>query len=92
MYKYKIGDHVETKKCGYKGRVIETHFSCPQPPEWITHQKIPLTVRQLNENWYSILCHPSGTVVVYESDMKKIKPFRFVNPFADKYFKKNTRE
>ena len=88
MNKYNIGDYVITKKHGNKGRISDIHARCPQPPYWIEGQTVPVTEQELQGLWYSVLCHPSGSVCVSESDIEKIDPFPFENPWNEETFGK----
>ena len=86
MNKYNIGDYVETKKYNNKGRISEIHGCCPESQSWILGQEIPITEEELDEIWYSILCEPSGSVCVPESDVQQCRSFPFTNIWKDKYF------
>lgn len=87
MNKYQIGDYVVTKKHGHKGRIAEIHGKCPESQVWVMTQDIPVTQEELEGIWYSVLCEPSGSVCVSESDITKIDPFPFTNMWKDEYFK-----
>lgn len=83
-----IGDYIVTSKYGYTGRVYNKHYGCPEDKNWIKSQSIPITENELDEIWYSILVHPKGAVVVPESDITKIRKFKFENPWNDFLFEK----
>ena len=83
----KLGSYVRTRKYGYTGRVTQVHLSgCPQGPAWQMGQSIPLTPEEIEGVWFSVLVQPAGAVVVSASDVEKVEPFEFTNPWADEYF------
>jgi hypothetical protein len=84
----KLGTFVQTHKHGHVGRVYDIHLEgCPQGAAWQMGQDIPLVEGEANDVWYSVLCEPSGAVVVSARDIERIEPLaEFHNPWNDEYF------
>lgn len=84
-------DYVRTTKYGYEGRVTAIHHECPEGAAWRMGQEIPITPKELNERWVSVLqnngSNRAGAVVVPESDCTVVEPFEFGNLWADYYFR-----
>ena len=90
MAKMLLGDYVETGTHGHKGRVKEIHHTFSETGEsnaWFDKQIPGYPISTKSGKWYSILCHPRGSVLVPESDVNKIEKFDFENPWADDYFR-----
>ena len=85
-----LGDYVETSPHGQRGRVIGINHTFSETNEsdaWFERQEPAYDKSSKNEKWYSILCHPRGSVMVARSRVKKIDKFDFENPWAKDYFR-----
>jgi len=85
-----LGDYVETSPHGHRGRVKAIHHTFSETSEsdrWFEMQQPTYDKLSKNEKWYSILCHPRGSVMVARSRVKKIDKFDFENPWAKDYFR-----
>lgn len=86
----RLGDYVETTPHGHRGRVKAINHTFSETSEsdaWFERQEPAYPKSARAEKWYSILCHPSGSVMVAESRVNKIEKFDFENPWADDYFR-----
>lgn len=83
----RLGDYVQTRRFGSRGRVTKLHWSCPESEEWQSIQTGLAPEQFTQERWASILCQPAGAVVVPFSDVEVVEPFPFTNPYAADYFR-----
>jgi hypothetical protein len=91
-----LGDYVKTNFHNHIGRVYAKYHSFNDVNEsesWFNLQSPRLDENTKSENWYSILCHPAGAVVVPESQLIIVSPTpiegEYKNPWNDHYFRAN---
>ena len=84
-----LGDYVQDFNTGYRGRVIKKDFcfsSTGESQEWLDGQFFPVSKEDLNKNWYTVLVHDAGSILVPESRLSSIEPIDIVNPWYSFYF------
>lgn len=89
-----LGDFVRTATHGYRGRVTEVHFGCPQDSDWVAAQAVPIRAEALDglHVWFSILVHEGGAVVAPAYDVERVERFDLDNDWAREYWPADYRE
>lgn len=85
-----LGDFVQTKMHGQRGRVYKIHVGCPESRGWFAALVPPMDDEVYDEGrWLSILCHNGGAVVRPDFDCEVIEPIEgFTNVWSNFYFGK----
>lgn len=90
----KLGDYIRTTSNNHYGRVkgkYNTFWETPESDEWFDNLASKPDESTKKEPWYSVLTHIAGSVLVPESDIRRVsdKPIgTFENPAESFYFRK----
>ena len=84
------GVWVRSSRHGHVGRVTTVHVQCPEPESWIARQVPPISDKDRDGRWVSILCHGGGSVAVPIASVATIPdddhPDVLDNPWTDDHF------
>lgn len=88
----KLGDWVRDTRSGKIGRIYAKHFhfwETGNSQAWLDAQDIPFTKKDLNRDWYSILCQGGGSISTCDPYVEIIEPQNSLdNNFESFYFGK----
>jgi hypothetical protein len=91
-----LGDYVETLNTGFRGRVTDVHFGCPESSTWLSLQQSlgPNPMEFQNVRWLSVLVHGGGSIAIPDDPqfIMHVEPFDLDNVWADEYFRESVKE
>lgn len=86
-----LGDWVQTRHNGYRGRVYQIDHFCEESDTWLSIQWNPPTAAQLVQPWVHVLVHGGGAVVVPISSVTRLgegeHPATLTNASSGVYFR-----
>lgn len=78
-----LGDYVTVPAYGYKGRVCDASYGCPESDGWKAMQSYDVSGEETKSaRWVSILVHCGGSVTFPETMVEPCEPFLLKNNHA----------